>query len=66
MPEIVKAQVGQVGLADQALELRHQHVDVQRLPQLPGEDETTVLPQLPEFQALGVLPRTVFPEGCNA
>jgi hypothetical protein len=59
VPQVVEAQVGQVGVRDHPLELRHPHIDMQRLAQLPSEDETTVLSQLAQPEALAVLFRAV-------
>jgi hypothetical protein len=36
----MKPEVRQATLADQALELRHQHIDVQRLPELLKREGT--------------------------
>lgn len=66
MPQVVEAQVRQAGFAGQRLELRHQHIDVQRLRLLPGEDESRIDPQLPQPETLRVLLRTVSPQEGDA
>jgi hypothetical protein len=40
VPQVMKPEIGQIGLPDQSLELRHRHVDVQRLPQLRNREGT--------------------------
>jgi hypothetical protein len=58
----VEAQVGQVGVLDHPLGLRHPHIDMQRLAHLPSEDETIALSQLAQPEALAVLFRAVPPQ----